>query len=210
MLGDALFLKAYRRVEPGPSPDVEMTSFLTAAGFKSIAALLGVLTHAGEHETVLAALFMRVGHQGDVWTYALNHLERFAAGLDAQDAATAAPHELFATQMQTLGRRVGEMHALLADASTIPRSRPSRSRPRTLRAGTARRIHYAEQVLATLQNRFRRCRARRARDCTVARPDASACSRRFASCAATARGASRRGLTATCISARSCSSRTIC
>ena len=49
ILDDKLFLKAYRRVEAGPNPDVEMTSFLTRAGYRSIAPLAGSVTHvAGE------------------------------------------------------------------------------------------------------------------------------------------------------------------
>ncbi|HEX2492716.1 MAG TPA: maltose alpha-D-glucosyltransferase [Steroidobacter sp.] len=113
ILGDRLFLKAYRRAEPGVNPDVEMTGYLTRAGFRSIAALAGAVTHVAEESIVLAALFERVGHQGDVWTYTLNHLERYA-GMITQPEAQQAPHELFAMQMRTLGRRVGEMHALLS------------------------------------------------------------------------------------------------
>jgi maltose alpha-D-glucosyltransferase/alpha-amylase len=154
ILGDALFLKAYRRVEPGPSPDVEMTSFLTRSGFKSIAALAGVVTHAAEHETVLAALFLRVGHQGDVGNYAINHLERFAAGLNSQDVAAAAPHELFTTQMHTLGRRVGEMHALLADAVDDPAFAPEPVNTADLARWYSATHFLAEQVLQTLQQRL--------------------------------------------------------
>jgi maltose alpha-D-glucosyltransferase/alpha-amylase len=154
ILGDALFLKAYRRAEPGPSPDVEMTSFLTRSGFNSIAALAGVVTHAAEHETVLAALFLRVGHQGDVWNYALNHLERFAAGPDAQGVAAASPHELFATQMHTLGRRLGEMHALLAHAVDDPAFAPEPVNTADLARWYSVTHFLAEQVLQTLQQRL--------------------------------------------------------
>ena len=117
VLDDTLFLKAYRRVEPGPNPDVEMTRFLTQAGFRSVAALSGCITYTGEDSTILAAMFAFVRNQGDAWTYTLNHLERYAASMFSQDAASAeAPHELFTMQMQTLGRRVGELHRVLADA----------------------------------------------------------------------------------------------
>jgi maltose alpha-D-glucosyltransferase / alpha-amylase len=122
ILDEAVFLKAYRRAEAGPNPDVEMTSFLTRAGYRSIAQLAGSVTHitpaAGE-STVLAAAFAAVGHQGDVWTYALNHLERFATTIFAAQGGTTtdSPHALFTAQMHTLGRRVGQLHCVLARAS---------------------------------------------------------------------------------------------
>ena len=40
-VGDALFLKHLRRVEPGPSQELEMSDALAAAGFTHIAPLLG-------------------------------------------------------------------------------------------------------------------------------------------------------------------------
>jgi maltose alpha-D-glucosyltransferase/alpha-amylase len=117
ILDDALFLKAYRRAEPGPNPDVEMTSFLTRAGYRSIAALAGSVAHVAGESTVLAAIFAAVGHQGDVWNYALNHLERYATTPFAQDAARSeSPHTLFTSQMHTLGRRIGQLHCVLANA----------------------------------------------------------------------------------------------
>jgi len=118
ILDDKVFLKAYRRAEAGTNPDVEMTSFLTRAGYRSIAALAGSVAHVAEHTTVLAALFAAVGHQGDVWTYTLNHLERYATTMFAAQSASAgdSPHALFVAQMHTLGRRIGQMHCVLASA----------------------------------------------------------------------------------------------
>ena len=153
ILGDTLFLKVYRRVHAGPSPDVELTAYLTHAGFKSVAALAGTMTHVAEQTVVLAGLFTRVGHQGAVWSYTLNHLERFATGM-SQAEAEIAPHELFTTQMRTLGARVGEMHAALSRPSEDPAFAPEA-------IGTADQsrwystIHYqAEQVLLSLQQAF--------------------------------------------------------
>jgi maltose alpha-D-glucosyltransferase/alpha-amylase len=119
ILDDLLFLKAYRRAEPGPHPDLEMTAFLTRAGFASIAALAGSVTYVAEERTAIAALFAYVRNQGDAWTYALNHLERYATGmLSSTDVAGESPHTLFTTQMHTLGRRIGEMHGVLAGAGS--------------------------------------------------------------------------------------------
>lgn len=155
-LGELLFLKAYRRVEAGFNPDVEMTRYLTHAGYKSIAALAGSVTHVADHQqVVLAALFAYVRHQGDAWTYALNHLERFASSMLSQDAATAeAPHALFTTQMQTLGRRVGELHALLAAAADDPAFAPEPINATDLARWYATINADADSVLRLLQQQL--------------------------------------------------------
>jgi maltose alpha-D-glucosyltransferase/alpha-amylase len=121
ILDEIVFLKAYRRAEPGPSPDLEMNRFLTRAGYRSIARLAGSITHvAGDTTTVLAAVFAAIGNQGDVWTYTLNHLERFATTQFTAQVGTpdASPHTLFTAQMHTLGRRVGQLHCVFAGAGT--------------------------------------------------------------------------------------------
>ena len=121
VIDEVLFLKAYRRAESGTNPDLEMTRYLAAAGFKEVAPPIGHLTwHGDEQPTLLASLFSYVRNQGDVWTYALNHLERYVAGISSPDAEVPEqPHALFVTQMQTLGRRIGEMHALLAKGTDV-------------------------------------------------------------------------------------------
>ena len=90
ILDEALFLKAYRRAEAGLNPDVEMTSFLTRAGYRFDRAARGQRHARGAARArVLAAFFAAVGHQGDVWNYALNHLERYATTMfSTQDAAS--------------------------------------------------------------------------------------------------------------------------
>jgi maltose alpha-D-glucosyltransferase / alpha-amylase len=155
-LGELLFLKAYRRVESGINPDVEMTRFLTRAGYKSIAALAGsVALVAEQQQTVLAALFAYVRHQGEAWTYALNHLERYASGMLSQDAAAVeAPHALFTNQMQTLGRRVGELHAVLSSAADDPTFAPEPINTADLSRWFSR-IHFdADNVLRSLQQQL--------------------------------------------------------
>jgi len=119
ILGERLFLKGYRRCRPGVNPDMEVPRYLTQAGFGFIAPLAGAIELVRDNAppTTLASLFAFVRNQGDGWTYALHHLERFAATLLSEQLQEAAPHSLFVTQMKTLGRRVGEMHAVLAAAT---------------------------------------------------------------------------------------------
>jgi maltose alpha-D-glucosyltransferase/alpha-amylase len=120
IVDESLFMKVYRRSEPGPNPDLEMSSLLAEADFKAAAPVLGHVVWMGEEPTLLAALFPYVGNQGDVWTYTLNHLERYTTLISSQDTSVPEqPHALFTTQMQTLGRRIGEMHSILARAEQV-------------------------------------------------------------------------------------------
>jgi maltose alpha-D-glucosyltransferase/alpha-amylase len=155
VLDDAIFLKAYRRVDPGPSPDIELTHYLTEAGFASVAAHLGTVTYIEDDErTELIGLFAYVRNQGDVWTYALNHLERFLADVSADGESPQAPHALFNAQMQTLGKRVGQMHALLAGAQHDPAFTPEPLQPSDL-TGWSREVQAKlDDVLQRIQQRM--------------------------------------------------------
>jgi len=85
-----------------------------------VAPHVGSVAYIGQDRTELIALFANVRNQGDAWTYTLNHLERFLGDLLADGDQLAAPHELYNSQMHTLGRRVGQMHALLSAEQLDP------------------------------------------------------------------------------------------
>jgi maltose alpha-D-glucosyltransferase/alpha-amylase len=122
LLGEAIALRVYRHVEPGINPDVEMARFLTQRGFSNVAGLLGdvELVRAGSEPAILVALYAYVGNQGNVDTYAISHLERFAASLSTEAPVQEGAHVLFNSQMRTLGRRIGAMHVALASSHDDP------------------------------------------------------------------------------------------
>ncbi len=128
VLGESIFLKAYRRLIPGVNPDLEMTRHLSEAlEFPYVAGLVGAVRWEGpgSEPTLLIALFQFVRNQGHAWSYALAHLERHATNLLSETGQTERdPHALINAQMRTLGRRVGEMHALLARDSDNPAFAP--------------------------------------------------------------------------------------
>jgi len=127
LLGESVLLKAYRRLGEGPNTDIEMARFLANAGFRSVAPVLGVVNWvaASAPPVALVGLFAYVRNQGDAWTYTLNHLDRFASMLTAPSAPQAAdPHALIYAQARTLGRRIGELHAILARETTDPAFAP--------------------------------------------------------------------------------------
>jgi maltose alpha-D-glucosyltransferase / alpha-amylase len=127
VLGENIFLKAYRHLIAGPNPDLEMTRFLTDAGFRYIAALVGPVWWETQDSppTLLACLFQHVRNQGHAWSYALSHLDRYATSLLAEPVVTEKdPHALINAQMRTFGRRVGELHSTLARPSSDPAFSP--------------------------------------------------------------------------------------
>ncbi|MEO8510745.1 MAG: hypothetical protein ABI534_05835 [Chloroflexota bacterium] len=102
VLGDRLVLKLYRLLEPGENPDVEISVFLSRAGFTDTPAVAGSLTYepdAGE-PAAAAMLQVFVASSGDAWASMLHAL---ATDPDAAIAQAAA-----------IGRLTAAMHAALA------------------------------------------------------------------------------------------------
>ncbi len=128
IVGDALVLKIVRKVLAGIHPEAEMTGYLTENGFANIAPLLGEVVRVDGDETphtvALAQGFVR--NQGDAWTWTLNYLE--SAVSDATGALTdeelddaLAGYNSFTT---AIGRRLGELHAMLSAPTDRPEFSP--------------------------------------------------------------------------------------
>ena len=114
IFGEALFLKAYRRLRTGLAPEIEMSAYLTEAGFRDSPALAGVvMLDDGDDAIAVMSLFEFRRNQGDGWNYTLNHLERFASIAHDPEQRPSA-HQLYVNQMKTLGHCVGELHTVLA------------------------------------------------------------------------------------------------
>ncbi len=76
--GDRLVLKLYRRVEPGPNPDVELGRYLTQVGFPYTPAARGVVELRRDGETLTIGFLQEyVPNQGDAWEHALDVLGRY-------------------------------------------------------------------------------------------------------------------------------------
>ncbi|MES2564561.1 MAG: maltose alpha-D-glucosyltransferase, partial [Pseudomonadota bacterium] len=132
VLGERLFLKAYRRVRNGVNPEVEIGRFLTeVAHFPHCVPLAGVVEHVAGDGTVttLAVLQAYVRNQGDAWNYTVEYLARF---LDQQRALSAAPpgvHGAYRALIQTLGTRTAELHRALAMNTGDPSFDPEKAQP---------------------------------------------------------------------------------
>jgi maltokinase len=107
VLGDAVALKLFRRLEPGENPELEMLRFLTAHGYPNIAALVGWYELRSEQLDAtlgIAQAFVADGRDG--WELALDEL--------------GAHPDRFLDRLHELGRVIGEMHAVLGSDPADP------------------------------------------------------------------------------------------
>jgi maltose alpha-D-glucosyltransferase/alpha-amylase len=140
ILDDTFIIKSFRRVEAGPSPDMEIGLYLTErTDFANIAPVLGAIDYQqpdGPRSTV-AMLQVFEKNQGDGWTFTMKHLtaflhehQIFSSSLDEPWAASTAallklaaeaPPAAFAerlgdymTAIEQLGIRTAEFHLALS------------------------------------------------------------------------------------------------
>ena len=122
LVGDRLFLKAYRRLAAGVNAEVEMGRFLTdASPYAHIAPLAGALEHRARDGTVTALAMLQGGivSQGDAWSHTLAALAALIGEALAHPAAEARRSGQWA-HWSTLGRRTGELHCALARTTGDP------------------------------------------------------------------------------------------
>ena len=125
---DKLVLKIVRKVLAGRHPEAEMTGYLTARGFANIAPLLGEMVRlddAGvQHTVMLAQGFVR--NQGDAWEWTLDYLKRVSADISGSDDASGFEDALsgYLALAAAIGRRLAEMHEVLAGETDDPAFRP--------------------------------------------------------------------------------------
>jgi len=130
VIGDKAILKLIRRVAPGLHPEAEMGRYLTERGFANTAPLLGEVTRVDKQgqPRVLAVLQSLIHNQGDGWSWTQNMLNRAiqdAMVIEGEPQAERPGQlEEFARLAVMLGKRLGQMHAVLAqpaeDAAFAP------------------------------------------------------------------------------------------
>ena len=119
VIDEKLVLKPIRKLVPGVHPEIEMNAYLSQLGFSNIAPLLGEVKRVNDKEEfTLMILQGYINNQGDAWQWTQNTLERalrdrLTAGTSSMDMQFPALEEL-QSFAQMIGRRLGEMHVLLA------------------------------------------------------------------------------------------------
>ena len=124
LVGDQLMLKLLRRGFSGIHPEAEMGRFLTAQGYSNVAPFLGEVVRIDENGVphTLMVVQKYLNNQGDAWLWTLNTLDRairdeLLGGTSSPGLDALAELEAFSA---VLGKRVGEMHAVLARAVENP------------------------------------------------------------------------------------------
>ena len=126
ILGESVVIKIIRRINAGIHPEAEMTRYLTETGFGNTAPLLGEVVRVAPdgtpHTLMLAQGFVR--NQGDGWSWTLDWLHRSVDELALTDTVPDEPFAGYLAFATALGRRLGELHATLAqptgDAAFAP------------------------------------------------------------------------------------------
>jgi maltose alpha-D-glucosyltransferase / alpha-amylase len=142
--GDRLIMKLFRRQQAGVNPDTEVGRYLTEqTSFRNIAPFGGSIDYVqGENTYTFAMLQGLVANEGDGWQWSLDELDRYCENslrevFPASDASQM-PVDLLALSeavlpdrvkdgigiyldaAATLGRRTGELHAALGQATADP------------------------------------------------------------------------------------------
>ena len=145
---DALVLKAFRRVEAGDNPELEMLRFLSERGFENVAPLGGWYEYEGDLMDATFGVVQRfVPDARDGWELALDEL-----GDDP---------ERFVERLHELGAVIGRMHTVLASDLTDPAFAPEEPSRRDARA--AHGDHRRGDRAAVHRPAPRRARSRRSR-----------------------------------------------
>jgi maltose alpha-D-glucosyltransferase/alpha-amylase len=164
LVGERMMLKMVRRILPGIHPETEMGGYLTRHGFANMAPLLGEVRRLDANGVphTLMILQRYLNNQGDAWAWTQNTLERairdqIAGGVSTQENQYAAVNELKAFAGM-LGKRLGEMHMVLAGASAdetdfVPQSTGEADVQYWI-DGTSTQVHEALTALAQQRSRL--------------------------------------------------------
>ena len=134
--GDRVFVKLFRKLEPGESLDAELGRFLTAAGFAHTPPLLASLDYQPSGDEPPRTVAIAQGFtesEGNAWSYTLDELATFLEHAVLQEGLPPEPAALeelsetdeaiaqvdrlvgsFLENIELLGRRTAEMHLALA------------------------------------------------------------------------------------------------
>jgi maltokinase len=121
---DELILKAFRRLEAGINPELELLRFLTSHRFENIAQLAGWYAYAGRQMDATLGILQRFVPRGeDGWDRALDTMGEGSAG--------------FLGTLRRLGEVTGRMHTVLGSDANDPAFCPEETSAESLGLLTA-------------------------------------------------------------------------
>lgn len=111
IIGDDVIMKLIRRIMPGINPEVEMVRYLTEQNYANTPPLLGEIqrhtSDGSDYSMVVLQKF--IPNLGDGWEFTLNFLATVRTDFGGYASFAAA-----------IGKRLAELHAVLALASEAP------------------------------------------------------------------------------------------
>jgi maltose alpha-D-glucosyltransferase / alpha-amylase len=158
-VGDKAMLKVFRRISGGVHPETEMGRHLTAQGFTHAPELLGDVVRIAPDGTpfTLAIVFGFVRNEGNAWSWISDHLTRTIDAHTPAVPSEASESDLLSdceAVVAAIGRRLGEMHAILVQESSDPAFAPKVADgddAENWARKTEERIHLAFEGIARLQ-----------------------------------------------------------
>ena len=126
LIAKKMVLKAYRKLERGIQPELEIGRYLTdIANYHNTPPLLASVEQFDNEgqPTTLAVLQGFVPNQGDGWSFTLSHLKQVFEGI-LQGKAKGGSNGAYATLAERLGVRVAELHQAFAIESGDPAFQP--------------------------------------------------------------------------------------
>jgi maltokinase len=137
VFGEALILKAFRRVEPGVNPELELLRFLSERGFPNIAPLAGWYEFEGRFiDATLGILQEYLAGAQDGWELALREVSADPQGL--------------LDRLRALGEVTGELHTVLGSDSHNPDFAPDQPSQEALSLLTADVDEQIERIFLDL------------------------------------------------------------
>jgi maltokinase len=133
---EELILKAFRRLEPGINPELELLRFLTEYGFQNIAALGGWYAYSGKQMDATLGVLQQFVDGDDGWELALDELG-------------TAPQR-FVGRVRRLGEVTGRMHTVLGSDSNDPNFCPEQPSVESLGLLTATVDEQIERIFLEL------------------------------------------------------------
>jgi maltose alpha-D-glucosyltransferase/alpha-amylase len=171
VLGNEVVLKLYRRLQAGIQPEIEVSRFLTNAGFANTPPYLGSIEHRGDggEPVAIAVAFKFLANQGNGWDVLLGALDRYLEkheiAAPTTETVVIEPRNEFSLDLVwVLGQRTAEMHCAFASGTRDNAFRPEPVTEADMRRWTRHVIGQAKRAFAALK------RARR----VIAADDAAA------------------------------------
>jgi maltokinase len=137
VFGEALILKAFRRVEPGVNPELELLRFLSEREFPHIAPLAGWYEFEGRFiDATLGILQEYLAGARDGWELALEEI--------------ASDPDGFLDRLRALGGVTGDLHSVLGSESSRPDFAPDEPSQEALSLLTADVDEQIERIFLDL------------------------------------------------------------